>query len=174
MVGSGPKGWGGMVLAAAGGLLDGWGGMVNRWSPRTAHVTTGFEPIHSRRTQGRSPRRLSGVERLSASPARARQHCCRCIRSSPHASAAKVGMLRRWPCAIAASRWYSPNGRPLRHPRRVRQTRAAAAPPRRQFHGAWAARKGALRLPFGRGAPHDVYGGRSGRPGCVGGAAGGC
>ena len=33
-----------MVLAAGGGLLDGWGGMVNRWSGRTAHVTTGFEP----------------------------------------------------------------------------------------------------------------------------------
>ena len=31
MVGSAPKGWGGMVLAAGGGLLDGWGGMVNRW-----------------------------------------------------------------------------------------------------------------------------------------------
>ena len=30
-----------MVLAAGGGLLDGWGGMVNRWS---GHVTTGFEP----------------------------------------------------------------------------------------------------------------------------------
>ena len=30
-----------MVLAAGGGLLDGWGGMVNRWS---GHLTTGFEP----------------------------------------------------------------------------------------------------------------------------------
>ena len=28
MVGSAPKGWGGMVLAAGGGLLEGWGGMV--------------------------------------------------------------------------------------------------------------------------------------------------
>ena len=29
-----------MVLAAGGGPLDGWGGMVNSWSRRTAHVTT--------------------------------------------------------------------------------------------------------------------------------------
>ena len=36
MVGSAPKGWGGMVLAAGGGLLGGGGGMGNR--------STGVEP----------------------------------------------------------------------------------------------------------------------------------
>ena len=42
MVGSGPKGWGGMVLAAGGGLRDGGGDGAARRHPRGPRGTQSF------------------------------------------------------------------------------------------------------------------------------------
>ena len=55
-----------MVLAAGGGLLDGWGGMVNR-SRRTAHVTTVHAAAATMPTHERRFNTVAGL--LAATPA---------------------------------------------------------------------------------------------------------
>ena len=78
MVPSAPKGWGGMVLPAGGGLLDGWGGMVGVLGVWSVNVTR----VHARKAShpptamahGGRFDTLAGL--LAASPPRVRLLGC--------------------------------------------------------------------------------------------------